>query len=56
MIIILKGKIVMIFECPGTVQLVNRKAKAAVIQLKEEKYVMIQKYLRCLQVVVIFQR
>lgn len=52
MIIILKGKLVMSFKCPGTVQRVNRKTIAAVIQLKEEKYLMIQKsLLRLLKVI-----
>lgn len=38
----LKGKIGMIFKYPGTVPLVNREALAVIMQLKEEKYLMIQ--------------
>lgn len=42
----------MIFKCPRTIQLVNRKATAAVINLKEEKYLMRQEsLLRLLRVV-----
>lgn len=42
----------MIFKCPGAVELLNSKAIAAVIQLKEEKYWMIQEsLLRLLKVV-----
>lgn len=53
MTVSLKGEIAMIFKRPGTVQLVNRKAIAAVIQLNEEKYLMIQESLcRLLKVVV----
>lgn len=52
MIIIVKGKIGWIFKCAGTVQFVNRKAIAAVIQLKVDKYLMIQEFLlRLLKVV-----
>lgn len=53
MTITLKGEIVVIFKHPGTVQLVNRKAIAAVIQLEEERYLMIQEsFCRLLKVVV----
>lgn len=38
----LKGKIGVIFKYPGTVQVVNREALAVIMQLKEEKYLMIQ--------------
>jgi len=52
MIITLKRKRVMIFKCPGIIQLLSRKAIAAVIQLKEEKYLMVQEcFLRLLKAV-----